>query len=105
MVFISQADALPPEPRGFSWLPSAFVLGRRKMVSRRIPLTERSPQALRAQAAEYRQMAATARTAVVVGGLMRLADRVEALADQRERDAKAGGNHDERRRNTSPGHH
>jgi hypothetical protein len=74
------------------------------MANTSIPLSERSPEALRAQAAEYRQMAATARTAVIVGGLMRLADRVEALADQRERDAKPGGSHDERRRNNSPGH-
>ena len=50
----------------------------------------RSPAELRARAAEFQQMAKDARPIQVVGALLRIADRYEALAEERERkDEKA----------------
>jgi hypothetical protein len=53
-------------------------------VADRVPLSERPIAELRAQAAEYRLMAATARQLETQGSLLKLADRMDALADQRE---------------------
>ena len=50
-----------------------------------IPVSQRSVTELRAQASEYRRMAEGARTMDAVTGLLRLADRFDALAEQRER--------------------
>ena len=50
----------------------------------RVPLSERPIAELRAQAEEYRRMAATARHLETQGSLLKLADRMDALADQRE---------------------
>jgi hypothetical protein len=49
-----------------------------------IPLSQRSIAMLRIEAAQYRRMAATARTASTQGSLLKLADRIDALADERE---------------------
>jgi hypothetical protein len=49
------------------------------------PVSQRSVTELRAQAAEYRRMAKSARTMDAVTGLLRLADRFDALAEQRGR--------------------
>jgi hypothetical protein len=48
-----------------------------------IPLSQRSAQEIRAQGEMYRQMATTARTAVVKRGLELLAVRLTAIADRR----------------------
>ena len=48
-----------------------------------VPLNERSPAEIRAQAALYEEMAASARTPEVKLGLEKLARRFVALADQR----------------------
>lgn len=45
----------------------------------------RSPAELRARAAEFHQMARDARPMQVAGALLRIADRYEALAEERER--------------------
>jgi hypothetical protein len=66
---VAKDEALPSAARGFSWRP----------------LSERSSAELRARAAEYRRMAATARTETVMESLRQLAERFDALADQRER--------------------
>ena len=47
-------------------------------------LSEQSVPELRAKAANYRAMAATATTAEVMTALRKLAERLETLADQRE---------------------
>ena len=49
-----------------------------------LPLSQRSVAEIRAKAAEYRRMAASARTMQVVGGLLRLADRFDAFAQRCE---------------------
>jgi len=72
VVLVAEGDKLPRAPRGFTWRS----------------LSERSVAELRAQAAEYRRMAGTARTAAVMRGLNKVADRLEALADRREREEK-----------------
>jgi len=46
----------------------------------------RSPDELRARAAQFRQMARGARTVATVPALLRLADRYEALAEVREQE-------------------
>jgi hypothetical protein len=51
-----------------------------------IPLSHRSVAQLRAQAEEYRRMAAGARTPGVQASLWRLAQRIEALVEQREQE-------------------
>jgi hypothetical protein len=50
--------------------------------------TQRSAAQLRAQAAVYRRMAETARTTPVIGGLMRIADRYDLLAETRAEDER-----------------
>jgi hypothetical protein len=54
-----------------------------------LPPGLRSTPELRAQAVAYRGMAATARTTDVATALLRLADRFDALADQRRERAHA----------------
>jgi hypothetical protein len=49
-----------------------------------IPLSQRSPEMIRAQAAMYPEMAATARTAEAKRGLEKLAVLMSGLADKRE---------------------
>jgi len=56
-----------------------------------IPLSLRSAAQLRAQAEQYRRMAATARMADTETSLLKLAIRFDALADQREREALGSG--------------
>jgi hypothetical protein len=70
---MTEGDHFPPTARGFTWRP----------------LSERSAADLRAQAAGYRRMAQTARTATALSGLQKIADRLDALADQREREDRA----------------
>ncbi len=50
-----------------------------------VPVSQRSAAELRAQAAEFRRMAETARTMDATTSLLRLADRFDALAEQRDR--------------------
>ncbi|HTW71559.1 MAG TPA: hypothetical protein VME47_16850 [Acetobacteraceae bacterium] len=71
---MTEGDRFPAGPRGFTWRP----------------LSERSAAELRAQAVEYRRMAETARTPTALSGLLKLADRLDALADQREREEGTG---------------
>ena len=49
-----------------------------------VPLSERSVAELRGQAAEYRRMAEAARQLATRSGLLKLAARLDALADERE---------------------
>lgn len=67
--FVTKGDMLPAAPRGFVWRP----------------LQTLSSAELRERAEQYREMAATARTAVAVEGLLKLAERFDAMAEQRER--------------------
>ena len=53
-----------------------------------VPLSRRSSAQLRAEAQDYRRMAATARTE---NSLLKLAIRFDALADQREHEASESG--------------
>jgi hypothetical protein len=50
------------------------------------PILYRPPAALRARAAEYQHMARDCRSMGVVAALLRIADRYEALAIQREQE-------------------
>ncbi len=72
VALVAKGNELPIAPRGFTWRP----------------LSERSIAELRAQAAEYRRMAGTARTVAVMRGLYNVADRLEAVAEQREWEEK-----------------
>jgi hypothetical protein len=72
VVLAAKGSGRPIAPRGFTWRT----------------LAERSATELRAKAAEYRRMAGTARTVIVMRGLYKIADRFEALAEQREREEK-----------------
>jgi hypothetical protein len=47
-------------------------------------LTQQSAAQLRTRAVAYRRMAETARMVDAVAGLLKIADRFDALADQRE---------------------
>ncbi len=67
--FREAGEPFPGAPRGFAWRP----------------LAELSISQLRARAARYREMAATATTTEVMSGLSKIAERLDALADQRER--------------------
>jgi hypothetical protein len=49
-----------------------------------VPLSQRPIAELRQRAAEYRRMADTARIEATVDSLLKLADRYDDLADQRE---------------------
>ena len=51
-----------------------------------IPLSRRSTAEIRAQALDYRCMAATARTGEAARGLQKIALRLDRLADSRERE-------------------
>jgi hypothetical protein len=54
----------------------------------------RSPDELRARAAQFRQMARGARSVAPVPALLRLADRYEALAEAREQEQEVHENLD-----------
>ena len=69
VAFVMKSEKLPSAPRGFMWRPLAGL----------------SAAELRQRAEQYRQMAATARTPEALQGLSKLAERFDALADQRER--------------------
>jgi len=69
---MGEGDQFPDAPRGFCWRP----------------LTARPAAELRAQASEYLRMAETARTGVAREGLRKIADRLVALADLREREER-----------------
>jgi hypothetical protein len=49
-----------------------------------IPLSTRSANQLREEAQKFRRLAATARTVVALEGFLRLAVRLDALANERE---------------------
>ena len=66
LILADKDDELPAAPRGLSLRP----------------LSKLSAAELRARAAEYRQMAATATTADVHDGLCRVADRFDARAEE-----------------------
>jgi hypothetical protein len=55
----------------------------------RPPLSSRSSAELRARAAEYRRMAASAHTIAVAEALLKIAARYDALADAREIEERA----------------
>ena len=55
----------------------------------RPPLSHRSSAELRARAAEYRRMAASAHTIAVAEALLKIAARFDALADTREIEERA----------------
>jgi hypothetical protein len=70
-----QEETFPTAPRGFKWRA----------------LTELSVSELRAKATQYRAMAGTATTEAVMTALLRLAERFDALADQRDVDRAGRG--------------
>lgn len=74
MIVAAEEPKLPRTPQQVTWRP----------------LSRRSTAELRAQAAEYRRMAQTARTMPVMTGLSRLAKRFDAMADLREREEARG---------------
>jgi hypothetical protein len=100
-VFVLEEEHLPAAPREFSWRSLAHF--GVKMAEGSKPFSQRTPEMLREQAAEYRRMAETSYTIVVREGLLKLASRLEALADRREREVNAGGSENERRSNSPPG--
>ncbi len=61
-------EPLPGAPRGFRWRP----------------LGELSVSELRARAEDYRHMAMAATTEPVMASLLKIAERLEVMADQRE---------------------
>lgn len=69
MTFGDKGERLPGAPRGFKWRP----------------LAELSISELRTRAAQHREMAATATTEPVTASLLDIAERLDALADRRER--------------------
>jgi hypothetical protein len=56
-----------------------------------VPLSRRSSAQLRAEAQNYRRMAATARMADTENSLLKLAIRFDALAELREHEASESG--------------
>lgn len=74
VVIADESDELPPRPRGFTWRP----------------LAERSAAELHAYAGDYRRMAETASTLNVMAACFRIAIRLEALAERREREQTEG---------------
>lgn len=74
LVLAAQDEGLPNLPGGFSW---------------RL-LSERTQAEIRARAEEFRRMAETATTQVVRDSLRKLAERLDKLADQRERTERGG---------------
>jgi hypothetical protein len=73
VVQVTEGDRFPASARGFTWRP----------------LSQRSAAELRGQAANYRRMSQTARTAPALSGLRKIADRLDTLADQRESEEDA----------------
>jgi hypothetical protein len=67
-IIVMHGDTFPAVPRGFT---------RRR-------LSSLSAAELRARATQYRQMAATASTALVMQELLKLAERFDAFADRQE---------------------
>jgi len=72
LVLAAKDDGLPDLPCGFSWRP----------------LSERSLPEIRARAEEFRRMAETATTQTVRDSLRGLAERLDNLADRREREER-----------------
>ena len=72
VALLAAGDPFPASARGFTWRP----------------LAARSAAELRAHAAEYRRMAAAARTPEASHGLSRVAERLETLAAQRDQGDK-----------------
>ena len=68
-VALAQGETFPAIPRGYPYRS----------------LATHSPAELRAKATHYRRMAGTATTEHAMSGLLKLADRLEALAVERER--------------------
>jgi len=68
---LTEGESFPAGPRGFGWRP----------------LSERPAAELRAQAAEYRRMAETARTEIALSGLLKVAGRLDER-ERAEREAK-----------------
>lgn len=75
IALMTEGDRLPSSPRGFSWRP----------------LAERSASELRAEGNKYRRMAETATTMEVAASLRKIADRLDAMADQKERESRGEG--------------
>jgi hypothetical protein len=71
IALMAEGEKLPTSPRGSSWRP----------------LHERSGPELRAEANKYRRMAETATTLPVAASLRKIADRIDALADRKERES------------------
>ena len=67
-----------------------------------VPLSMRPVAMLRMQAGEYRRMAATARMAETRNSLLKLADRIDTLADQRQREINRDGCQQRRRADLPP---
>jgi hypothetical protein len=72
-VFVLEGEKLPASARGFTWRP----------------LADRPVAELRARAARYRAMAATATTEEAKDSLQRLACRFDELAARRERENRS----------------
>jgi hypothetical protein len=68
VAFVTEGEPLPGAPRNFTWRS----------------LADHSIEELRGRAAGYRTMAAEARTTLAKEGLLKLADRFDALANRRE---------------------
>ena len=72
VAFVTGGEALPGAPRGFTWRSIKTL----------------SVKQLQARAAELRTMAAGATTVQAVNGLLKLAERFDALAIKREREKR-----------------
>ncbi|HEY1932079.1 MAG TPA: hypothetical protein VGG99_08710 [Acetobacteraceae bacterium] len=70
ITYVQEGAELPGAPRGFSWTPLALWTAAE----------------LRAEAEEYRRLAETALTPPAMTALYKVADRLGALADRRERE-------------------
>jgi hypothetical protein len=68
-VYVQEGSELPDAPCGFTWRP----------------LSQRSAAEIRAEAAEYRRLVGIAETSPVKIALREIADRLDGLAEQRER--------------------
>jgi hypothetical protein len=68
VAYVREGDELPAAPLGFAWRPP----------------TRRSVTELRAEAAEYRRLSESAVMTPVITALREIADRFDALADQRK---------------------
>ncbi len=72
LVLAAKDEELPDLPCGFSWRP----------------LSQRSVVEIRARAEDFRRMAETARTQTVQDSLRKIAERLDDLADRREREER-----------------